>query len=66
MLIRENDEDLQMADMDARIKDAKPNAEEEKQDENIREFFKTIAGEDMEVDWMELKQVLDFAVKKGN
>jgi hypothetical protein len=24
-----------------------------------------LAGDDLEVDWMELKEILDFAMKKG-
>lgn len=31
----------------------------------IKEFFKKLAGEDLEVDWIELKQLLDFAMKDG-
>jgi hypothetical protein len=34
-------------------------------DDRIRDFFKAVAGEDLEVDWMELKNVLDFAINKG-
>jgi len=35
-------------------------------DDRVREFFTVVAGEDMEVDWMELKNVLDFAINKGD
>ena len=31
----------------------------------MREFFRKLAGEDMEVDWMELKEILDYAMRKG-
>ncbi len=48
------------------MKDEKPDPEEEKRNERIREFFRKIAGEDMEIDWMELKQILDYAMKNGN
>lgn len=54
-----------MGDVDDRVKDEKPDPEEDKRNEKIREFFKKIAGEDMEIDWMELKEVLDFAMKSG-
>lgn len=66
ILHRENDEDLQIGDVDDRVKEEKPDPEEEKRNERIREFFKKIAGEDMEIDWMELKQVLDYAMANGN
>lgn len=51
--------------MDDRIKETKPDPEEQKRDERLCEFFKKIAGEDMEVDWIELKQILDYALKNG-
>lgn len=31
----------------------------------VQEFFKTVAGEDMEIDWSELKEVLDLSMKRG-
>jgi len=34
-------------------------------DDRIRDFFKAVAGEDLEVDWMELKNILDVAINKG-
>lgn len=54
-----------MTEVDDRVKEEKPDAEQEKRDERLKEFFKKIAGEDMELDWMELKEVLDFAMKNG-
>lgn len=39
--------------------------EEDRNTEKVREFFKKLAGDDMEVDWMELKDILDFAMRKG-
>lgn len=63
---RENDEQLEMGEVDDNVKETlKPDSEEEKRNERIREFFKKIAGEDLEVDWMELKQILDYAMKNG-
>nr|CAD7448572.1 unnamed protein product [Timema bartmani] len=41
-----------------------PEPEEEKTSEKAKEFFKKIAGEDMEVDWLELKDILDYAMRK--
>ena len=44
----------------------KPELEEESEyDAMVREFFNKIAGDDLEIDWMELKQVLDYALMKG-
>lgn len=34
--------------------------------DKVKEFFRKIAGEDMEVDWMELKEILDYAMRNGN
>ena len=34
-------------------------------DDKVREFFAKIAGEDMEVDWKELQEILNYAMKEG-
>lgn len=44
----------------------KPEPEEDKAQDKVKEFFRKIAGEDMEVDWMELKEILDYAMRNGN
>jgi calpain len=44
----------------------KPEPEEDKTQDKVKEFFHKIAGEDMEVDWMELKEILDYAMRNGN
>lgn len=44
--------------------DDNPAAEDENT-KRVKEFFKTVAGEDMEIDWSELKEVLDLALKRG-
>ncbi|KAK7579905.1 hypothetical protein V9T40_000534 [Parthenolecanium corni] len=61
--LEEHDDVVQLTEVDDRVKEEKPDAEQEKRDERLKEFFKKIAGEDMELDWMELKEVLDFAMK---
>lgn len=33
--------------------------------ESLLKLFKSIAGPDMEVDWMELKRILDHSMKDG-
>lgn len=43
-----------------------PEPEEDKAQDKVKEFFRKIAGEDMEVDWMELKEILDYAMRNGN
>lgn len=40
--------------------------EPDRNEEKVREFFKKLAGDDMEVDWLELKEILDYAMRKGN
>lgn len=32
----------------------------------MEKIFKNVSGDDMEVDWMELKQILDHTMKDGN
>lgn len=44
----------------------KPEPEEDKAQDKVKEHFRKIAGEDMEVDWMELKEILDYAMRNGN
>ena len=62
---RENDQQVEIGEIDDRVKQQQPDAEEEKRNERIKEFFRKIAGEDLEVDWIELKQILDYAMKNG-
>lgn len=44
-----------------------PASEEEQaeSDERIRGFFSKVAGEDLEIDWSELQNVLNYAMKRG-
>nr|CAH7752574.1 unnamed protein product [Callosobruchus chinensis] len=61
-IMEENDEKVGYADLDENI--AQEPTEEEKEETNkVYEFFLEIAKEDKEVDWKELKEVLDFALK---
>lgn len=39
--------------------------ERKEKDEQIRAFFARIAGEDLEVDWKELQEILDYAMREG-
>ncbi|XP_063232278.1 calpain-A-like isoform X9 [Bacillus rossius redtenbacheri] len=60
--MEENDEEVGIGEVDERVK-TEPLPEEEKTKEKAKEFFKKIAGDDMEVDWMELKEILDYAMR---
>ena len=40
--------------------------QESEYDRAVRQFFTQIAGDNLEVDWRELKEVLDYALKKGS
>ncbi|XP_063390342.1 calpain-B-like [Cydia fagiglandana] len=57
----ENDEDVGMGDVDDRVKEIAPNPEPA---DPIREFFNRLAGSDGEVDWQELKEILDYAMRE--
>lgn len=39
--------------------------ERKEKDDQIRAFFARIAGEDLEVDWKELQEILDYAMRDG-
>ncbi|XP_061725209.1 calpain-B isoform X6 [Cydia pomonella] len=57
----ENDEDVGIGDVDDRVKEIAPNPEPA---DPIREFFNRLAGADGEVDWQELKEILDYAMRE--
>ncbi|XP_012232198.1 calpain-B-like isoform X4 [Linepithema humile] len=59
--MEENDEDVGVGEVDDRVREE---PEQDRNTEKVREFFKKLAGDDLEVDWMELKDILDFAMKK--
>lgn len=60
--MEENDEEVGLGAVDERVVN-NPEPEEEKVQDKVKEFFLKIAGEDMEVDWMELKEILDYAMR---
>lgn len=39
--------------------------EQKEKDEKIRQFFAKLAGEDNEVDWLELQEILNYAMREG-
>ncbi|XP_018306166.1 calpain-B isoform X4 [Mycetomoellerius zeteki] len=74
--MEENDEEVGIGEVDDRIinpaggkedqnGDNVPNEpEQDRNGEKVREFFKKLAGDDLEVDWTELKDILDYAMRK--
>ncbi|XP_072933946.1 calpain-A isoform X2 [Epargyreus clarus] len=58
----ENDQDIGMGDIDDRVKEITPIAPEPT--DPVREFFNRLAGADGEVDWQELKEILDYAMRE--
>lgn len=51
-----------MGDVDDRVKEVTPNPEPA---DPVRDFFNRLAGSDGEVDWQELKEILDYAMREG-
>ena len=47
------------------VKDEDEDAEMAKKDEKVKQLFLKLAGEDGEVDWMELKEIMDFTMRNG-
>ncbi|CAF4944604.1 unnamed protein product [Pieris macdunnoughi] len=58
----ENDEDVGMGEVDDRVKDVLPSQPEPA--DPVRQFFDRLAGDDGEVDWQELKEILDYAMRE--
>ncbi|CAH1119743.1 unnamed protein product [Phaedon cochleariae] len=61
-IMEENDDQVGYGEVDIKVVQEPTDVEKEETDK-VYEFFKKLAGEDQEVDWMELKEVLDFALK---
>ncbi|XP_076300875.1 calpain A isoform X4 [Lasioglossum baleicum] len=59
--MEENDEEVGVGEIDDRVQN---DPEPDRNSDKVREFFKKLAGDDLEVDWMELKEILDFAMRK--
>nr|XP_033330561.1 calpain-A isoform X3 [Megalopta genalis] len=72
--MEENDDEVGIGEIDDRV--INPNKDNEdggkvrndpdsdRNSDKVREFFKKLAGDDLEVDWTELKEILDFAMRK--
>uniref|UniRef100_A0ABD2WEK7 Calpain-A n=1 Tax=Trichogramma kaykai TaxID=54128 RepID=A0ABD2WEK7_9HYME len=57
----ENDDEIGIGEVDDRVQ---PQPVDPSADDKVREFFRKLAGDDMEVDWKELKEILDYAMRK--
>lgn len=47
------------------VKDEDEDTELAKKDEKVKALFLRLAGEDGEVDWMELKEIMDYTMRNG-
>lgn len=43
-----------------------PTPDQTQQTDEIYTYFQKLAGDDLEVDWCELKEILDYSLKKGS
>ncbi|GIY53238.1 calpain-B [Caerostris extrusa] len=59
----EYDQDIGLAQPDEQVQ-VQETEEEKSKDQEVKDFFASIAGEDLEVDCYELQEILDFALKK--
>ncbi|KAK8727150.1 hypothetical protein OTU49_009721 [Cherax quadricarinatus] len=62
--MEENDESVGFGQVDERVRPEADESQEPEVDERIRGFFRKVAGEDLEIDWKELQDVLNFALKR--
>nr|XP_023027782.1 calpain-A-like isoform X1 [Leptinotarsa decemlineata] len=61
-VMEENDEQIGYGEKDLKVTQ-EPTTEEQMETDKIYEAFLKLAGEDQEVDWIELKNILDFSLK---
>lgn len=61
-IMEENDDDVGYGEVDDKVTPDIP-PPEDPQREGLRRLFRSIAGADMEVDWMELKRILDHSLR---
>lgn len=47
------------------VRSIQPTPQQEQEKDQVYQFFMKLAGEDGEVDWMELKEILDYAMRMG-
>ncbi|XP_060520603.1 calpain-A-like isoform X2 [Cylas formicarius] len=61
-IMEENDEQIGYGELDEKVAKIEPSAEEREETDKVYDFFLKLAGEDKEVDWRELKDVLDYSM----
>ncbi|XP_026279609.1 calpain-A isoform X4 [Frankliniella occidentalis] len=61
--MEEHDEEVGIGHIDPRVKDEDEDTEMAKKDEKVKGLFLKLAGEDGEVDWMELKEIMDYTMR---
>ncbi|KAF8797225.1 Calpain-B like protein [Argiope bruennichi] len=61
--MREYDQDIGLTKPDEEVQ-VQETEEEKSKDQEVKDFFASIAGEDLEVDCYELQEILNFALKK--
>lgn len=63
---RENDEEVGLGEVDDRVLPALPEpSRADPRTAALEKLFIEIAGDDMEIDWMELKRILDHSMRDG-
>ncbi|XP_066260252.1 calpain-A-like isoform X3 [Euwallacea similis] len=60
--MEENDQSIGYGDLDEKI-EVEPSPEEQQETDKVYEVFLKLAGEDKEVDWKELKEILDYSMR---
>ncbi|XP_066148437.1 calpain-A isoform X2 [Euwallacea fornicatus] len=60
--MEENDQSIGYGDLDEKI-EAEPSPEEQQETDKVFEVFLKLAGDDKEVDWKELKEILDYSMR---
>ncbi|XP_048525407.1 calpain-A isoform X4 [Dendroctonus ponderosae] len=61
--MEENDQQIGYGELDEKVVEVEPSAEEQEETDKVYEVFLKLAGEDKEVDWKELKEILDYSMQ---
>ncbi|XP_050311774.1 calpain-A-like isoform X2 [Anthonomus grandis grandis] len=62
-IMEENDEEIGFGELDEKVANADVTEEEREETDKVYEVFLKLAGEDKEVDWKELKEILDYSMQ---
>lgn len=63
-IMTENDEDINLTEPDEQVKVDEESEEEKNKEQQLKNIFARLAGEDMEIDCKELQEILNFAFKR--